>query len=108
MARKETWIRVVTYQGNSTDPADQQKYMDFTAETVVPILQKTEGCTLGYWGEDPTTGQMAAVTYWTSQEAIDAAKPSLAQLKTAREELGMVQTGEYNFSLARVSPFSAW
>lgn len=108
MARKETWIRVVTYEGTSDDAESQQKYMDFTAQTVVPLLQKTEGCTLGYWGEDPTSGLMAAVTYWSSRDAIDAALPTFAQFKEQREKLGMKQTSANNFSLARVSPFSAW
>lgn len=102
---KETWLRVVIY--DSDDPEAAEKYMAHTAQDVVRVLEKTPGCTLGYWGQDPEHGTMAAVTYWNSLEAIEAAQPALQQFQEEREKLGIRVQSATNFMLKRVSPFSS-
>lgn len=102
---RETWIRVVTYE--SDDPEAAEKYSTQTAQSAVRILEKIEGCTLGYWGQDPDTGEMAAVTYWVSKDAIEAALPQLRALHEERAKLGIKVSTAKNFLLRRVSPFNS-
>ena len=102
---RETWIRVVTYVSDDPDAAD--KYSTQTAQSAVRILEQIDGCTLGYWGQDPDTGEMAAVTYWVSKDAIDAAQPKLTELHDERAKLGIRVSSAKNFLLRRVSPFTS-
>lgn len=102
----QTWIRVVIYDSDSPEARD--KYMRQTAQNVVRTLEKIPGCTLGYWGEDPATGKMAAITFWNSRESIDAARPTLASFAEERKKLGVLAVSEDNFLIRPVSPVGIW
>jgi len=93
----EVWLRVVVYEGSSGD-VDEQFIRD-AAQEAVRVLEKTPGCTLGYWGNDKKAGTMAAVTYWTSLEAIEAAQPTLEKLQSERASSGVKVVSANNFKL---------
>lgn len=102
----QTWIRVVIYDSES--PASGEEYIKQTAQNVVRTLEKVPGCTLGYWGEDPETGKMAAITFWNSRESIEAARPTLATFAEERKKLGVEAVSEDNFLIRPVSPLTMW
>jgi hypothetical protein len=60
------WLRVVIYKPESSlDEATE--YMRSGVRDVLARLRTLPGFGSGYWGEDPHTGTMAAVTYWRSR-----------------------------------------
>lgn len=86
----ETWLRVVTYRAE--DPQDQgiADYIRSTVSGVVGMLKGMTGFQAGYWGEDPTTGVVSAITYWDSLAAIEAAVPTLERLQSERARYGVI------------------
>lgn len=74
--RSPTWIRVALYTMDTavdaaTADAMRADLVERTDETVF-LLRGAEGFRVGYWGMDPATGTLAAITYWTDRDAITA------------------------------------
>jgi heme-degrading monooxygenase HmoA len=99
----EIWIRIVTYGRDLSHPESSADYMAYTAKNVVRVLQGCQGYRNGYWAEDPDTGRMAAITYWESREAIEAADPKLDRFHHERERLGVTVESVENFRLLPVT-----
>ena len=101
----EIWIRIVTYGRDRSQPestTDHMAYMAYTAKNVVRVLQGCPGYRNGYWAEDPDAGRMAAITFWDSREAIEAADPKLDRFHHERERLGVTVESVENFRLLPV------
>jgi heme-degrading monooxygenase HmoA len=95
----ETWIRIVIYKADDpSDPANVE-YMRKSVQDVVRLLEKAPGFQLGYWGNNSVEGRMAAVTYWSSKDAIEKASASLAQLHQERAERGIRVERAHNVQL---------
>lgn len=94
----ETWIRIVIYKTDNPDEAALD-YMRKSVQEVVRRFEKEPGFQLGYWGNNPAEGRMAAVTYWSSKEAIERASASLAELHKERAERGLVIERAHNVQL---------
>ena len=102
----EIWIRIVTYGRDLSHPesaTDHTAYVAYTAKNVVRVLQGCPGYRNGYWAEDPDTGRMAAITFWESREAIEAADPKLDRFHHERERLGVTVDSVANFRLLPVT-----
>ena len=99
---KERWMRIVIYDCLVENPDSHSAYMTYTAKNVIRVLSHCDGYEYGYWGEDPETGKMAAITLWTSLEAIDAADPRLERFHQERERLGVSVVSANNFKLLTV------
>jgi heme-degrading monooxygenase HmoA len=97
------WIRIVTYGRDLSDPECSADYAAYTAKNVVRALQGCPGYRHGYWAEDPDTGRMAAITFWESREAIEAADPKLDRFHHERERLGVTVESVENFELLPVT-----
>jgi len=96
-------MRIVIYDCVVGNPDSHSAYMTYTAKNVIRVLSHCDGYEYGYWGEDPETGKMAAITLWTSLEAIDAADPRLERFHQERERLGVSVVSANNFKLLSVS-----
>ncbi|MGH7535341.1 MAG: hypothetical protein ACREMG_07135, partial [Gemmatimonadales bacterium] len=95
----EVWLRVVIYKSDSDNPEADEQYLKRAAQEAVRVYEKMDGCTLGYFGHDKRVGTMAAVTYWSSLEAIEASKPALKELQQQRASEGVQLVSESNFRL---------
>jgi heme-degrading monooxygenase HmoA len=93
-----TWLRVVTYQHAPGDE-DAERYMKHNIEDCLHVLEKQPGFQLGYWGRDLDEHTMAAVTYWSSREAIDDAMPTLYQLQAEAAAHGVHRVDVRNVRL---------
>lgn len=98
----ETWLRVVIYR--ATDPDDRAAlgYLQESTTRTLAMLENQPGFRLGYWGLDPDEGTMAAVTYWNSQEAIEAAGEQLHKLREERAAHGITVESIQNVQLFTV------
>lgn len=106
---KETWIRIVIYNSNDQDHESNAAYMTYTAQNVIRVLRGCAGYKNGYWADNPGTGKMAAITFWDSRDAIEAANPALARFHDERERLGVTVESATNFKLLSVSAgVSGW
>jgi hypothetical protein len=76
--------------------------MTYTAKSVIRVLSGCDGYKNGYWADDPDTGKMAAITFWTGLEAIEAANPKLERFHEERERLGVRVVSVDNFKLLTV------
>lgn len=99
----ETWIRIVIYK---TETADESAvdYMRKSVQEVVRKLEKEPGFQLGYWGNNATDSTMAAVTYWSSKDAIERATASLSELHKERASRGIVIERAHNVRLFAGTP----
>jgi hypothetical protein len=95
----ETWIRIVIYRIEGRANVAAIEYMKSSVQEVVRRLEKQAGFQLGYWGSSPETGTMAAVTYWSSRDAITRAESSLRQLHAERAAQGLVVHKAHNVRL---------
>ncbi len=99
----ETWLRVVTYKVDAGDER-AQTYLDSNLHDVLHILERQPGFQLGYWGRDVDAGTMAAVTYWSSRDAIDDAGYTLHQLQAEAASHGVHRMGVRIVRLLAVPP----
>lgn len=97
-----SWIRIVIYDCVVEDRESHSAYMMYTAKNVIRVLSHCDGYVDGYWADDPETGKMAAITFWTSLEAIEEANPRLERFHEERERLGVRVVSVDNFKLLTV------
>jgi hypothetical protein len=95
----ETWIRIVIYRIEGRPDVGAIEYMKSSVLEVIRRLESQPGFQLGYWGSSPETGTMAAVTYWSSRDAIKRAEASLSRLHAERAEQGLVVHKAHNVRL---------
>lgn len=102
----ETWIRIVIYR---TDEHTEQavEYLRRGVQDVVRMLEKQPGFQLGYWGNNPKEGRMAAITYWSSKEAIQRATAALSELHKERADHGLLVDRAHNVRLFAGNPVEA-
>ena len=100
----ETWIRIVIYRCEGPADAGSVDYMRKSVQDVVRILEREPGFQLGYWGNNAEQGRMAAVTYWSSKEAIERASAALTELHQERAARGIVIDRAHNVRLFAGTP----
>lgn len=99
----ETWMRVVIYRSHSTEESAGAEYLRTSTRDTLRLLEGQPGFKLGYWGHNPSAGEMAAVTYWESLESIRAAGPVLQKLQSERDRQGIRVTSARNMRLMSLS-----
>jgi len=99
----ETWMRVVIYRAQNTEESAGAEYLKSSTRDTLRLLEGQPGFKLGYWGHNPTAGEMAAVTYWESLEAIHASGPVLAKLQSERDRQGISVASARNMRLMALS-----
>lgn len=104
----ETWLRVVIYRANDPNDDEAVKYMQESTAATLTMLENQPGFRLGYWGLDPEEGTMAAVTYWTSEDAITAALGDLNKLHEERAAHGIAIESTQNVQLFTVPAVALW
>jgi len=95
----DTWLRVVTYRAEDPDEQGIADYIRATARGVLGMLEGMSGFQVGYWGEDPASGTVTAISYWDSQTAIEAALPTLERLQSERARHGVIVQNATNIRL---------
>ncbi len=100
----ETWIRIVIYKTEEKDDPAVLDYMRKSVQEVVRKLEKEPGFQLGYWGNNVPEGRMAAVTYWSSKDAIERATAALAELHKERAARGITIDRAHNVRLFAGTP----
>lgn len=100
----ETWIRIVIYKTDGETDPSATEYMRKSVQEVVRKLEKEPGFQLGYWGNNVPEGRMAAVTYWSSKDAIERATAALSELHKERAARGIVIDRAHNVQLFAGTP----
>ncbi|MGQ0845645.1 MAG: hypothetical protein ACT4QF_16095 [Sporichthyaceae bacterium] len=100
----ETWIRIVIYKTEGPADSAAVDYMRKSVQDVVRKLEREPGFQLGYWGNNAEEGRMAAVTYWSSKDAIERATASLIELHRERASKGIVVDRAHNVRLFAGTP----
>jgi hypothetical protein len=95
----ETWLRVVLYNPDDPDDPEAIERIKANAQRTLWTFEKLDGFQVGYWGHNPRSGSFAAVTYWRSQEAIDAAAEVLERLQAERKASGVSVVSVENIQL---------
>lgn len=108
MSDTETWLRLVIYRSEGGNPAAGAEYLKSSTKDTLRLLEKQPGFKLGYWGHNPVVGEMAAVTYWDSLDAIHAAGPMLNKLHREREEHGVTVSSSRNVRLFAMPVGPVW
>ncbi|HEX3830052.1 MAG TPA: hypothetical protein VHV82_22535 [Sporichthyaceae bacterium] len=103
----ETWMRIVVFATDDPSDAATVDYMRKSVQDVVRRLEQAPGFQLGYWGNNTAEGRMAAVTYWSSKEAIERASASLAELHRERAQRGIRVEREHNVQLFAGTPLNS-
>jgi heme-degrading monooxygenase HmoA len=98
----ETWLRVVIYRTRDIGNAAALDYMKESTTQTLAMLEGQPGFRLGYWGLDPDEGTMAAVTYWSSEDAITRATAQLIRLHEQRAAHGISVESIQNVQLFTV------
>jgi len=98
----ETWLRVVIYRAQDIDDPAALDYMKESTTQTLAMLEGQPGFRLGYWGIDPDAGTMAAVTYWSSEDAIQRATAQLIRLHEQRAAHGISVESVHNVQLFSV------
>lgn len=107
MSDTETWLRVVIYKSTGDEAAGAEYLKSSTKETL-RLLEKQRGFKLGYWGHNPIAGEMAAVTYWDSLDAIREAGSVLTSLQAEREQHGITVSSSRNVRLFALPVGPMW
>lgn len=107
MSETETWLRVVIYKSTG-DEAAGAEYLKSTTKETLRLLEKQRGFKLGYWGHNPIAGEMAAVTYWDSLDAIRDAGSVLQALQAERQERGIKVSSARNVRLFALPVGPVW
>jgi hypothetical protein len=80
------FARVTTFQGK---PETFDEGTRITNSEVIPAAQKIPGFKGGYWLGDRKTGKGYAITFWASQEELEASAQTATQLRSgALQKLG--------------------
>ena len=95
------WLRVFFYTAEKSSNERIAGYLQNSTHQTLKLLKKQPGFRVGYWGRDRVEGTMAAITYWDSKGAIEAASPELERLHQARKEHGVASSGVVNLKLIR-------
>jgi hypothetical protein len=95
----ETCLRIVFYQAADTDPAADVEHLLADMIQALQVSAEQPGFQVGYWGRDPQSGLMAAITYWDDIAAIKAAGPTLERLRAQREAAGIHVVRTLNLQL---------
>jgi hypothetical protein len=98
----ETWLRVVLYRPDDPEDLESIERIKSSTQSTLRTFEKLDGFQVGYWGHNPRTGTFAAVTYWRSQEAIDAASEVLEGLHAERKASGVSVVSVENIQLFTV------
>jgi hypothetical protein len=98
----ETWLRVVIYRARNIGDEAALEYMKESTTQALAMLEGQPGFRLGYWGIDPEEGTMAAVTYWSSEDAIQRATVQLIRLHEQRATHGISVESVQNVQLFTV------
>ncbi|HEX3830053.1 MAG TPA: hypothetical protein VHV82_22540 [Sporichthyaceae bacterium] len=98
----ETWLRVVIYRARDIGDRAALDYMKESTTQTLAMLEGQPGFRLGYWGVDPDEGTMAAVTYWSSEDAIQRATAQLIRLHEQRAAHGISVESIQNVQLFSV------
>lgn len=101
----ETWLRIVTYK-TKKGSGDGRKYLTDSLQDVLRNLGGTPGFRGGHWAHDPDGTTIAAVTNWSSRDAIESSMSYLKQLRGERLAHGLTLGKEVNLQLV-TSPM-AW
>jgi hypothetical protein len=105
----ETWMRVVVYHAApGAEPEAAAKYLRSSTSDTLALLEKQPGFRLGYWGHNPVSGEMSAVTYWETLDAIHRADPMLDKLHERRAEHGIRVISARNIRLFAVPVGPVW
>jgi hypothetical protein len=104
----ETWLRVVIYRAEDANNESALAYMKESTTRTLAMLEGQPGFRLGYWGLDPDEGTMAAVTYWSSEDAIEAAGAQLGKLHEERAAHGISVDSVQNVQLFTVPAIAMW
>jgi heme-degrading monooxygenase HmoA len=102
----ESWLRVVTYRVALPEEERATNYMRARIQDCLDVLEKEPGFQRGYWGRDSSGGGMAAVTYWSTRDAIVAAGPTLRKLQMEAASNGVRPVDERNIHLFATTPVS--
>jgi hypothetical protein len=94
----ETWLRIVTYR-TTQGSGEARKYLTDSLQDVLRKLGGTPGFRGGHWACDPEGLTLAAVTNWSSREAIEQAMGYLKQLRGDRLAHGLTLGKEVNLAL---------
>lgn len=101
----ESWLRVVTYRVSLEDER-AMNYMTASIQDCLNVLEKQSGFQRGYWGRESSGGGMAAVSYWSTLDAIAAAGPTLRELQMEAASNGVRPVDERNIHLFASTPVS--
>lgn len=104
----ETWLRVVIYRADDPNDEAAVRYMKDSTSATLAMMESQPGFRLGYWGLDPDEGTMAAVTYWSSYDAIENAAGQLGKLHQERAEHGITLESIQNVQLFTVPAIGMW
>jgi heme-degrading monooxygenase HmoA len=102
----ENWLRLVTYRVALPEDERATHYMMVSIQDCLKVLEKQPGFQRGYWGRDSSGGGMAAVTYWSTLDAIAAAGPTLRELQMEAASNGVCAVDERNIHLFAGTPVS--
>jgi hypothetical protein len=100
----ETWLRIVTYRTTKSS-AEARKYLTDSLQDVLRNLGGTPGFRGGHWAHDPDGLTLAAVTNWSSRDAIESSMTYLKKLRGERLAHGLTTGKEVNLQLV-TSPTS--
>ncbi len=96
--KASNWMRVYFYDPKKHDEVTAE-HLRASTQDVIKVLKGQQGFRLGYWGQDPKAGTMAAITYWDGRESIDKAAPELERLHQLRKEHGIAGATVLNLEL---------
>lgn len=91
-------LRVYFYEPEHIDEATAE-HLRASTEDVIKVLKGQQGFRIGYWGQDPQSGTMAAITYWDSRDSINLAGPELERLHQLRKQHGIAGGDVINLEL---------
>jgi hypothetical protein len=100
----ETWLRIVTYK-TTRGSSEARTYITDGLQDVLRKLGGTPGFRGGHWAHDQEGLTIAAVTNWSSREAIESTGSYLKQLRGDRLAHGLTLGKEVNLQLV-TSPTS--
>lgn len=106
--KASNYLRVYFYEPAHTD-ASTLDHLRASTEDVIKVLKGQQGFRIGYWGQDPKSGTMAAITYWDGRESINLAAPELERLHELRKQHGIAEGHVINLELlhTRIPPGGA-
>lgn len=86
MTSGEIWLRVVIYETRGSDYDRSLEILNSKINEFTRVLEELPGFSAAYWGHNPDDGTIAAVSHWTSGQAIQEADAELKKLQAAGVE----------------------